>query len=92
LQTLNVVPTIVSFQEHLETIRQAEIDRVRRRLGTVTAKQVLALETLTRGSINTIMHIPISELKNVAGQPDATTLLEAFPRMFNLPSRQNGEA
>ena len=33
LQTLDVVPTIVSLQDHLETIRQAEIDRVRGRLG-----------------------------------------------------------
>ena len=33
LQTLDVVPTIVSLQEHLETVRQAEIDRVRGRLG-----------------------------------------------------------
>jgi glutamyl-tRNA reductase len=33
IQTLDVVPTIVSLQDHLETIRQAEIDRVRGRLG-----------------------------------------------------------
>jgi len=92
LQTLDVVPTIVSFQEHLETIRQAEIDRVRGRLGPVTPKQELALETLTRGIINKIMHTPISELKNVAGQPEATTVLDAFRRMFNLPSGRHGQA
>ena len=39
LQTLDVVPTIVSLQEHLETVRQAEIDRVRGRLGTLTPEQ-----------------------------------------------------
>ena len=38
LQTLDVVPTIVSLQDHLETIRQAEIDRVRGRLGTLYAR------------------------------------------------------
>jgi glutamyl-tRNA reductase len=92
LQVLDVVPTIVSFQEHLETIRQSEIDRVRGRLGPVTPKQELALEALTRGIIKKIMHTPISELKNVAGQPEATTMLDAFCRMFNLPFRQNGEA
>ena len=36
LQTLDVVPTIVSLQDHLETIRQAEIDRVRGRLGPLS--------------------------------------------------------
>src|SRR5208337_5203541 len=39
LQTLDVVPTIVSLQDHLETIRQAEIDRVRGRLGSMTTDQ-----------------------------------------------------
>jgi glutamyl-tRNA reductase len=92
LQTLDVVPTIVSFQEHLETIRQTEIDRVRGRLGPVTPKQELALESLTRGIISKIMHTPISELKNVARQPEAATVLDSFCRMFNLPSRQNREA
>ncbi len=46
LQTLDVVPTIVSLQEHLETVRQAEIDRVRGRLGTLTPEQEMAVEAL----------------------------------------------
>jgi len=36
IHSLDVVPTIVSLQDHLETIRQAEIDRVRGRLGPLT--------------------------------------------------------
>ena len=60
LQTLDVVPTIVSLQDHLETIRQAEIDRVRGRLGPLSPEQELAVEALTRGIVNKIMHTPIS--------------------------------
>ena len=48
LQTLDVVPTIVSLQEHLETVRQAEIDRVRGRLGDLTPEQEMAVEALPR--------------------------------------------
>src|SRR3954462_15388947 len=58
LQTLDVVPTIVSLQDHLETIRQAEIDRVRRRLGTLSPDQEMAVDALTKGIINKIMHTP----------------------------------
>ena len=58
LQTLDVVPTIVSLQDHLETIRQAEIDRVRGRLGPLSPEQELAVEALTRGIISKIMHTP----------------------------------
>ena len=51
LQTLDVVPTIVSLQDHLETIRQAEIDRVRGRLGPLSPEQEIAIEALTRGIV-----------------------------------------
>src|SRR5439155_495060 len=45
LQSLDVVPTIVSLHDHLETIRQAEIDRVRARLGPLSPEQEMAVET-----------------------------------------------
>src|SRR5208283_5251578 len=66
LHTLDVVPTIVSLQDHLETIRQAEIDRVRGRLGQMTPEQEIAVEALTRGIINKVMHTPITTLKSAA--------------------------
>jgi len=84
LQTLEVVPTIVSLQDHLETIRQAEIDRVRGRLGTISPEQELAIEALTRGIINKIMHTPISTLKTAARDQESTTIVELVRRLFNL--------
>ena len=84
LQTLEVVPTIVSLQDHLETIRQAEIDRVRGRLGALSPEQELAVEALTRGIINKIMHTPISTLKTAAREPEATTVIDMVRRLFNL--------
>ncbi len=86
LQTLDVVPTIVSLQDHLETIRQAEIDRVRGRLGSMTTDQELAVEALTRGIVNKIMHTPISTLKTAARDPESTTVIELVRRLFNLHS------
>src|SRR5215471_4475291 len=84
LQTLDVVPTIVSLQDHLETIRQAEIDRVRGRLGQLTPEQEIAIEALTRGIINKVMHTPISTLKNAARESEATTVVDVVRRLFNL--------
>jgi len=84
LQSLDVVPTIVSLQDHLETIRQAEIDRVRGRLGSMTADQELAVEALTRGIVNKIMHTPISTLKTAARDPESTTVIDLVRRLFNL--------
>jgi glutamyl-tRNA reductase len=84
LQTLDVVPTIVNLQDHLETIRQAEIDRVRGRLGSMTTDQEMAVEALTRGIVNKIMHTPISTLKTAARDPESTTVIELVRRLFNL--------
>jgi glutamyl-tRNA reductase len=87
LQALDVVPTIVSLQDHLETIRQAEIDRVRGRLGSMTTDQELAVEALTRGIVNKIMHTPISTLKTAARDPESTTVIDLVRRLFNLHNK-----
>jgi glutamyl-tRNA reductase len=85
LQTLDVVPTIVSLQEHLETVRQAEIDRVRGRLGSLTPEQEMAVEALTRGIVNKIMHTPITTLKSAAREStEATTVIDLVRKLFGL--------
>jgi glutamyl-tRNA reductase len=88
LQTLDVVPTIVSLHDHLETIRQAEIERVRGRLGSLSPEQELAVEALTRGIVNKIMHTPVSALKNAAREPEATTVIDFVRRLFNLQEKK----
>src|SRR2546428_10291312 len=91
VQTLDVVPTIVSLHDHLETIRQAEIDRVRARLGPLSPEQEMAVSTLTRGIVNKIMHTPISTLKTAAREPEATTVIDVVLRLFNLQDRGETE-
>ena len=84
LQTLHVVPTIVSLQDQFETIRQAELDRVRGRLGKLTPEQEMAVEALTHGIVNKIMHTPIRSLKSAAAGPEMTTIIETFRKIFDL--------
>jgi len=88
LHTLDVVPTIVSLQDHLETIRQAEIDRVRGRLGPLSPEQEIAVEALTRGIISKVMHTPITTLKTAAREAEATTVIEVVRRLFNLREKE----
>jgi glutamyl-tRNA reductase len=90
--TLDVVPTIVSLQDHLETIRQAEIDRVRSRMGPLTPEQEMALEALTRGIINKVMHTPITTLKSAARDAEATTVIDVVRRLFNLQMKSKETA
>jgi len=87
LQTQEVAPTIISLQEHLENIRQAELDRARGRLGKLTAEQESAVEALTRGIINKVLHTPITALKNAAGDAESNTVIDHVRRIFNLTPR-----
>src|SRR5258708_6024558 len=91
LQTLDVVPTIVSLQDHLETIRQAEIDRARGRLGALSPEQELAVEALTRGIVSKIMHTPITTLKTAVRDPEATTVIDLVRRLFDLRDKKKDE-
>ena len=84
LKTLSVVPTIVSLQEHMEEIRHAEIERGRARLGQLTPEQEQALDAITRGIVNKVLHTPITALKSAAKDPDAGTLIAVIRRVFNL--------
>lgn len=84
MKSLAVVPTILSLQEYCETIRQAEIDRVRGKLGNVTPEQEAAIEAATRGIINKLLHTPITTLKSSAANPEAATIEEMVRRLFNL--------
>lgn len=87
LQQHDVVPTILSLQEYLENIRQAEIDRHRARFGEITPQQEAAIDALTRAMINKIMHTPIVALKTAAKSPEAETVVHLIRRVFNLPER-----
>jgi glutamyl-tRNA reductase len=84
LQQHDVVPTILSLQEYLENIRQAEIDRHRGKFGEITPQQEAAIDALTKAMINKIMHTPIVALKSAAKSPQAETMVHLIRRVFNL--------
>jgi len=84
LKISEVTPTIVGLQEQLEQIRAGELDKIRRRMGPLTAQQEEALEALTRGIVNKIAHGPISELRLQAGRPDGAHVIAAIRKVFHL--------
>jgi glutamyl-tRNA reductase len=63
----DVVPTITLLKDHLETIRQMEVDRLRGRLGHLSIEQELAIEALPEGIMSNIMNTPIDILKSALG-------------------------
>jgi glutamyl-tRNA reductase len=84
LKTREVTPTIVSLQEQLEQLRVAEIERVRGKLGALTPQQQEAVEALTRGIINKIAHVPITEMRRRANDPEGIQLMHTIRKLFKL--------
>lgn len=84
LKVQEITPTIVSLQEELERIRQAEIEKVRRKYGPATREQEEVWEMLTRGIINKVAHGPISELRLQAGRPEGAHVIAAIRKAFHL--------
>lgn len=84
LKVVEVAPTIVGLQEQLESIRAAEVDKVKRKYGPFTQQQEEALEAATRAIINKVAHGPISELRVQAGKPDGVHSIALIKRVFHL--------
>ncbi len=84
LRAQEITPTIVSLQEQLEEIREAELARANRRLGALTPEQREVIDLMTRSIVNKIAHGPISELRKQAGDPEGATVINAIRRVFRL--------
>jgi glutamyl-tRNA reductase len=84
LASREVVPTIVALEERLNRIRESEVERHRGRLSNLTPEQRQALDALTRGIVNKILHGPITELKSGAGRPEHGTLVQLIRRIFGV--------
>ena len=86
LASREVVPTIVALEDRLNDIREGEMERYRSRLGALSPEQREAVDALTRGILNKILHGPITELKSGAGNPEHTALVRLIQKIFGLGS------
>jgi glutamyl-tRNA reductase len=79
-----VAPMIVALRDRAETVRQAEIERYRTRLGELEPDQLAAIEALTHGIIGKLLHDPQLALKDAAGSPRGDRLVAALRDLFAL--------
>ena len=84
LASKELAPTIVALEQRLERIRSAEIDRFRGKLGALNTEQCEAVEALTRGILNKILHGPITELKSGADGPEQSAMAQLIKRIFGV--------
>jgi len=84
LQTLAVVPTIISLREKAETIIQNELSRSSGLLASLSPSQKQAVITLSRSIAEKILNDPILFLKDRSDRPTLPTYLDVTRRLFKL--------
>jgi glutamyl-tRNA reductase len=84
LAAREVVPLVTALRERAEDIRAAELERYTARLAELTPKERAAVEGLTRGIVNKLLHEPTVRLKDAAGSAKADRLADALRALFDL--------
>jgi glutamyl-tRNA reductase len=83
-RSLDVVPLLVELRSRADEIRRAEVDKARRRLGPLTPEQEEALEAVTSGIVNKLLHSPTVELKKLASSRHHTDHVGLIRKLFGL--------
>ncbi|MBZ5639426.1 MAG: glutamyl-tRNA reductase, partial [Acidobacteriia bacterium] len=84
-QSLDLAPTITALRERLHGIGRSEIERFRRKLGALSDEQRQAVEELTRGVVQKILHHPIRHLKGCASEGSGSDVAGLYRRIFDIP-------
>jgi glutamyl-tRNA reductase len=84
-RAVSAAPAIVALQRQAEELRQTELRRMHARLGPLSAEQAAAVEALTRGLVNKLLHPPMQALKQAAREND-TVRLDALCDTWSLPT------
>src|SRR5436190_14069608 len=63
LSDVEIIPTIVSLRERLEEIRAGEVRKALARLPAASPETRAAIEALSAGIVNKILHAPITKLR-----------------------------
>jgi glutamyl-tRNA reductase len=69
LRTRAVSPAITELRTYAESIRRTEVRRAASRLRDLTPDQIAAVEALTSGIVNKLMHGPTVALRDAATRP-----------------------
>jgi glutamyl-tRNA reductase len=84
LKALEVVPTIVSLRDKLETIRRAELDKALARLEGADEETRRVLETLSQSIVNKILHAPMVKLRDSSRAGHGPRWGELISELFGL--------
>ena len=84
LESLEVVPTIISLREKLEDIRKKEVEKTLYSLNGGPNIDKKVLDKLTTSIINKILHSPVTKLKKQEDSHKGLYHVDAVRHLFDL--------
>jgi len=90
-ESLSAVPTINQLQERANEFREEELEKCSRKLSSanLSARHMEAVERLSRGIVNKLLHGPMSHLRQTEGIEDKQTAVKEVNAMFGLGQNAN---
>jgi glutamyl-tRNA reductase len=82
-----LVPTIRALRARAEQVRQQELARASARLAGLDERQRAAVEAVTRGLVNKLLHDPMVRGKTLAARPDGDLYVAALRELYGLDPR-----
>ncbi|HYB01729.1 MAG TPA: glutamyl-tRNA reductase [Ktedonobacteraceae bacterium] len=82
--SLNVVETINALRQHVDTLRQQELNRTLQRLPGLTQRETAIVQELTTRLVNKLLHVPTLRLKEATAEGQEHIYTEALHYLFDL--------
>ena len=79
-----LVPTIRALRTRAEQVRQQELAKASTRLAGLDERQRAAVEAVTRGLVNKLLHDPMVRGKTLAARPDGDLYVAALRELYGL--------
>jgi len=86
-ESLAAIPTINQLQEKANIVREEELNKCTRKLsqnGNLSDKEMEAVERLSRGIVNKLLHGPMSHLRSSENSNDQQNAIKELSAMFQL--------
>jgi glutamyl-tRNA reductase len=86
-ESLSAIPTINQLQERANMFRQEELNKCTRKLSqndNFTEKELEAVERLSRGIVNKMLHGPMAHLRRTESVEGKKATLKELSSMFRL--------
>jgi glutamyl-tRNA reductase len=86
-ESLAAIPTINQLQEKANIVREEELNKCTRKLsqnGNLSDKEMEAVERLSRGIVNKLLHGPMSHLRSSENSSDQQNAIKELSAMFQL--------